>query len=198
MTTAENNKKDIEKIISECERYRQQLICYCLHYDCTVDEAEDCVSQAFEAMLESLTKNIEIKSPRAWLYKVTLVQVRKLEKQKAKEKIFEFTDSDEKQQVIDSIAESVDFCNELVTESAINQCAVKIISRLDSNERRLYLLYYRKGKPYKEIAKVLDITEVSVRKRSERLKKKLHRLIKEYGDEIYILDNTRKGGAGNE
>lgn len=74
---------DIESVMAECEKYREQLTQYCLRYFGYEREyAEDCVQDAYVALYENLRKGIIIKNYKSWLYSVTLNYKNKTLKEK--------------------------------------------------------------------------------------------------------------------
>lgn len=197
MLSADTQKEKIDEIINNCELYRQQLIAYCMHYGCTKEEAEDCVADSYRKLIEKLHKGDEIKNHRAWLYKVSINQAKSLKIKKASENIIDLISSEEKQNALESIAVEVDYVEEAVASQSIGWCAVKILSLLDSDERELYVKYYREGKRLNTIASELGISHANARKRKERLKNRLEVLVAEYGDDIYVL-KKEKGGKHDE
>lgn len=75
-----------------------------------------------------------------------------------------------------------DYENSIITDETIEECAVKIISELTPDERKLYELRYYKGKQFKEIADILGISYTAVRKRHEKLRGKIIEKINRYED----------------
>lgn len=177
-------QESIDAIMADCEQYRKQLIKYCLQYfECEYEHAEDCVQDAFVALYENLKKGIEIHNYKSWLYSVTLNYKNKVIKDKMKRNEYEFTDNEEKDITINNaISYNPDYVDSMVSDETIEERAIHIISRLKPDEKKLFKLYYWEHKKLKEIAEVLGITYDTVRKRHEKLKKKIIKMIKEYED----------------
>lgn len=175
---------DIESVMAECEKYREQLIQYCLRYfGCEREYAEDCVQDAYVALYENLRKGIDIRNYKSWLYSVTLNYKNKVLKEKIKCNEYEFADNEEKENILaNALTYEPDYENSIITDETIKECAVKIISELTSDERKLYELRYYKGKQFKEIADVLGISYTAVRKRHEKLRGKIIEKIIRYED----------------
>lgn len=153
-TTEKNSKYSFEEIMIFCERYRDELIRYVRqYYKCEYEYAEDCVQEAYTALLEHLSKGAEVKNYQAWLFASAL-------NCKSKCNASDSADSEDR--------------NEMIAEQALN-----IISQLNCEERELYISYYWKHKKLKDIADEMNITHDAVRKRHEKLKKKLNEKIKE-------------------
>ncbi len=178
-----NSKEDIDNVIQECEKYREQLIQYCLQYfGCEYAYAEDCVQEAYVSLYESLKKGIEIKNYKSWLYAVSLYQKNKVIKNKNKFKEVDFQNNEEKDFTINnSLYYNPDYTDDMIEDEQINNVVVQILSELTTEEKKLYLLYYQKGMKLKDISKKLDVKYATIRKRHEKLKKKLNKLIKKYG-----------------
>ena len=177
-------QENIDVIMADCEQYRNQLIKYCLQYfECEYEHAEDCVQDAFVALYENLKKGIEIHNYKSWLYSVTLNYKNKAIKDKIKRNEYEFTDNEEKDTTINNaISYNPDYVDSMVSDETIEERAIHIISKLKPDEKKLFKLYYWEHEKLKEIAEVLGITYDTVRKRHEKLKKKIIKMIKEYED----------------
>lgn len=177
-------QENIDVIMADCEQYRNQLIKHCLQYfECEYEHAEDCVQDAFVALYENLKKGIEIHNYKSWLYSVTLNYKNKAIKDKIKRNEYEFTDNEEKDTTINNaISYNPDYVDSMVSDETIEERAIHIISKLKPDEKKLFKLYYWEHKKLKEIAELLGITYDTVRKRHEKLKKKIIKMIKEYED----------------
>lgn len=168
--------------MKECEPYRKDLILYCspyfgFEYEC----AEDCVQDAYVALLDNLNNGVEIKSYKSWLYSVVLNYKNKAIKDKIKRNEFDFADNDEKDEVIENLKSyNPDYTELITTDIMIEEQALHIISQLDPDEKELYISYYRKHKKLKDIVAELNVTHDTIRKRHEKLKKKLNKKIKDF------------------
>ena len=92
-----SSEKSIDKIMEDCEQYRKDLIRYCYQFfEYEYEYAEDCVQEAYVALLESLNNGVEIKNYKSWLYAVVLNYKNKVMKDKIKRNEFIFTDNEEK------------------------------------------------------------------------------------------------------
>lgn len=173
----------IEETMSYCEQYRRQLILYCSQYfDCEYEIAEDCVQDAYVALLESLKKGTEIEDYKAWLYSVVLNYKNQAVKDKINRNESDFIDTETKDGIIEIIySYNPDYANRLITDEMIEDQALRIISQLSSNDKELYILYYWKHKKLKDIAVELNVKYSTIRKRHELLKKKIYRKIIELG-----------------
>ena len=185
---------DADRIIKACRKYRKPLIDYCTKYVNNFEDAEDCVSFAFEKLTEYLKEGRSVEYPKAWLYKVAINEAIRVKRERQMYQFNEYTDSASKDSAIENACSyTPDYLDELVKEETIARCALGIISSLSEEERELYMLYYRSGKTLKEIADILGINHYAARKRHQRLKAKLNNLIKDAEKNYY-----QEGGADNE
>lgn len=172
----------VEETMNYCEQYREQLIQYCSQYfDYEYEYAEDCVQDAYVALLENLNNGVEIKNYKSWLYAVVLNYKNKTIKDKIKRNEFDFADNEEKDEAIEnSKSYNPDYIDQMTTDKMIEEQALHIISQLDPDEKELYISYYWKHKKLKDIATELNVTHDTIRKRHEKLKKKLNKKIKDF------------------
>lgn len=172
----------IEEIMNHCEQYRKQLIQYCSQYfEFEYEYAEDCVQEAYLALYENLLKDIEIKNYKSWLYKVVLNYKNKAIKEKINRNETSFSDSEEKEQVIQStFFYEPDYVDEMISDETIEERMMIILSKLNKDEQRLYFSHYYDKKNFKEISKEMGISHMAARQRHVELKKKIVKLIKEY------------------
>lgn len=173
-------KKSIDEIMEDCEQYRKDLIRYCYQFfEYEYEYAEDCVQEAYVALLESLNSGVEIKNYKSWLYAVVLNYKNKAIKDKIKRNELDFTYNEEKDEVLEnSKAYNPDYIDQMTTDKMIEEQALHIISQLNPDEKELYILYYLKHKKLKDIAIELNVKYDTIRKRHEKLKKKLNSKIK--------------------
>lgn len=174
----------VEETMNYCEQYREQLIQYCSQYfDYEYEYAEDCVQDAYVALLENLNNGVEIKNYKSWLYAVVLNYKNKTIKDKIKRNEFDFADNEEKDKAIEnSKSYNPDYIDQMTTDIMIEEQALHIISQLDPDEKELYISYYWKHKKLKDIATELNVTHDTIRKRHGKLKKKLNEKIKNFKD----------------
>lgn len=169
----------IEKTMNYCEQYRRQLILYCSQYfDCEYELAEDCVQDAYVALLEHLHKGYEIEDYKAWLYSVVLNYKNLAVKDKINRNESDFDDNETKDGIIELLhSYNPDYVNRLITDEMIEEQTLRILSQLSPEDKELYILYYWKHKKLKDIAVQLNVKYSTVRKRHELLKKKVYRKI---------------------
>ena len=175
-------QQEIDDIINECEQYRETLIKYCSSYfDYEYGYAEDCVQNAYVALLENLKKGKEIRNYYAWLYKVTMNYKNHALKEIITRRENEFQEDEEKGITIDRLySKEIDYIDNMVTDEDINQIALTILSSLNKYERELYISHYIKKKKFKDIAKEMNHSYTAIRQRHYTMKNKIAKKIKNF------------------
>ena len=175
-------KEFIDEIMNFCEQYRKSLLQYCYQYfDGEYEYAQDCVQNAYVALFESLKNGVEIKNYKSWLYAVVLNYKNKALKDKIRRNEFDFADNEEKEKAIEnSKSYYPDYIDQMTTDKMIEEQALHIISQLSPDEKQLYILYYWKHMKLKDIAVNMNVTYDTIRKRNEKLKRKLKKKIKNF------------------
>lgn len=181
-TNNETQFISIEETMNYCEQYREQLIRYCSHYfDYEYEYAKDCVQDAYVALFENLNKGIVIRDYKSWLYTVVFNYQSKVHKNKMNHKEIAFMDNERKDEVIEnSNIYNPDYIDQMITDKMIEERAIQIISQLNPDEKELYISYYRKHRKLKDIAVDFNVKYITIRKRDNKLKKKLNEKIKEF------------------
>lgn len=180
-TSGNTRREKIDAILESCEIYRNQLIQYCLQYfECEYEYAEDCVQDAYVALFENLNNGIEIKNYKAWLYTVVLNYKNKTIKDKLKRNEYDFKSNAEKDAALNNTSYEPDYLDDIITDEMIEEQALKIISSLNPDERKLYVSYYLKHKKLKDIANDLGVSPPTMRKRHTALKRKIKQKVKDF------------------
>ena len=153
--TGETKRKEpeIEELVSELYvKLRPALLSYVYHLVNSVSDAEDLIQLAFIHLFENLNQNVEIKNPRAWLYRVVhnfaIDGVRQVSR---RETLLQNWFKEREITVQESSEE------EIIRRDQIE----KMLQIL--NERERYCLMLRsEGLSYNEIADILEISSKSV------------------------------------
>lgn len=176
------DKNNINKIMEDCEIYREKLIQHCqLHFQLGYEDACDCVQDTYVALYENLLKGIKISNYRAWLYQVTMNYNNKIIRDKLKRNEYDFLNNEDKDKAIENnLYYNPDYVDNMVTDETIEKRAVKIVSSLNKDEQNLYIAHYWKQQSFVEISKSLGLDSSTVGKRHAKLKKKILKMIKDY------------------
>lgn len=174
--------KSINEIMISCEKYRKKLINYCRKFfECEPEYAEDCVQEAYTALLENLKSGIVINNYENWLFKVVFNHKNKVIKDKIRRNEYEFIDNIEKDTFIENASfYNPDYVENMITDEMIEKMIVEIFSKLNKREKYLYYEHYQKHRTLRNIAEDLGISEKAIQSRHLRLKQKIEKLIKEY------------------
>ena len=144
-----------EEIQSVVESYGDMIYRLALHYVRSNEDAEDVVQ---ETLLSFLTHSVPKEREKAWLLHVAVNKsLDILRKRKRQAPLDEGSLNGEKTEI--SLAEE--------------------LSKLPVLDREIVYLYYFEGYSSKEIAAMIHKTDSAVRKRLERAKKKLKRLLEQ-------------------
>lgn len=176
------DKNNINKIMEDCEIYREKLIKHCqLHFQLCYEDACDCVQDTYVALYENLLRGIKISNYRAWLYQVTMNYNNKIIRDKLKRNEYDFLNNEDKNKTIENnLYYNPDYVDNMVTDETIEKRAVKIVSSLNKDEQNLYIAHYWKQQSFVEISKSLGLDSSTVGKRHAKLKKKILKMIKDY------------------
>ncbi len=176
------NCVEFNSILEYCEQYREQLILYCQQYfKCEYEYAEDCVQNAYVALVENLKNGIEIRNYKSWLYAVALNYKNRIIKEKEKQNEYIFMSNKEKDEALtNAVFYEPDYVEDIVSDKMIAERALRILSSLSKDEKRLYIAYYIEDKKLAEIAEEFGISNSAIRKRHSLLRKKIYKKVKEY------------------
>lgn len=154
--------------------YEKQIYMYCYYILKNREEAEDAVQDIFIKVYQAIGKYRQQVSFSAWLYKVAyyhcLDQIRKKSRWHRLISI-----QKEQQQHLDDYYPSDD-------EREVDE----LLMNLNSEERNLVLLKAVEQYSFEEIGEIMDCKPATLRKKYERLRKKL------------IQQKMKKGGLTNE
>ena len=143
------------------DKYHRKIFMYCYNILRNIHDAEDATQEVFVKAFKSSSKT-KITNSNAWLYKIAYNHC--LNKLKRKS-IVTFIPFKEGYEISDESIESNDF--------ELNF----IMSKLTPKERALVVLRIIEDKDYAEIASILGISQQTARKRFERVKEKIQKVI---------------------
>ncbi len=153
----ESKEQAIEELLRD---YHQKIYLYCYNIMRSPHDAEDAVQEVFLKAFQS-SKLLEIDNISAWLYKIAYHHCLNKVKRRNLIEIIPFMDTDR------SIEEP---------ESSDFELSY-ILSKLKPKERALLVLRIVEDKDFAEIATILAISSPTARKRFERVKSKVQKII---------------------
>ena len=146
------------------EQFQHQLFRYCYRMLGSVQEAEDVVQEAFLKAFCKIGSYNDTISFSAWLYKITYNHCINIIRRRKVLQFVSFLDT--------TIPNIVDVGKNL-EEIEINKELNNVLKKLSNEERCILILKNIEEKSFEEIALILSIKPATVRKRYERLRKKL-------------------------
>ncbi|ATP38665.1 RNA polymerase subunit sigma-24 [Solibacillus sp. R5-41] len=164
---------DVHAYTEIIRSFQKQIYIYCYYLLGNKEEAEDAAQDIFIKGLENIRNFSYTVSFSAWLYKIAHHHC--IDLLKMKNKGYKFWTSFKKEQAYDQshrqAYEYDDFIHEL-------------LEKLNVDERRILLLRSIEEYSFDEIASIMELKSTTVRKKYERLRKKLLKE-KKLGGEIY-------------
>lgn len=153
---------DIHAYTEIIRRFQKQIYIYCYYLLNNKEEAEDAAQDIFIKGLENINRFSYTVSFSAWLYKIAHNHCIDLTKKKNKR--FKFIQSFQKQHVHDSVQNH---------ESKYDDIIHELLDKLNAEEKRILLLRSIEEYSFDEIASIMELKPATVRKKYERLRKKL-------------------------
>ncbi len=177
--TLEGDPHAFEEVV---ERYQRLVFSIIYHYVGGRDLVEDLAQEVFLKVFRSLD-TFDMRGPlKAWISRITantcLDELRRLRRQK----VYTFTDlSADDESRIEEFFEQ--FTSKgLLTENDVSDLFVlleRLLGRLNDKDRMAFVLREMEGLSYAEVAQAMKTTEVAVRIRISRSKKKLQKELEE-------------------
>lgn len=163
MTDLKEAKVESDEVWFEelLNKYHRKIYYYCYNILRNIQDAEDATQEVFVKAFKSSNKN-NINNCNAWLYKIAYNHCLNKLKRKSIIAFIPFIESDN---IADIKIESNDFELEF------------ILSKLKPKERALIVLRIIEDKDYSEVASILGISQQTTRKRFERVKEKIQKII---------------------
>jgi RNA polymerase sigma-70 factor, ECF subfamily len=153
----ELKEKMIEELLKD---YHQKIYLYCYNIMRNPHDAEDAAQEVFLKAFQS-SKLLEIDNKSAWLYKIAYHHCLNKVKRKNLIEFIPYMDN-----------------NRLKVETDTSDFELGyILSKLKPKERALLVLRIVEDKDFAEIATILGISTPTARKRFERVKSKVQKII---------------------
>lgn len=152
-------------------RFQRQIYLYCYYLLRSEEEAKDAAQDIFIKGLKHINSFVYTESLSAWLFKIAKNHCTDLVKKKIKEhkSLAEYLVNKEQEQV---------------QENRYTDLIHGLLDKLQLEERQILLLRSLEKHSYDEIASIMDLKPATIRKKYERIRKKLI-LEKEKGGRIF-------------
>ncbi|MDO7907674.1 RNA polymerase sigma factor [Paenibacillus sp. JX-17] len=161
---------DVQSYTHVIRRYQKRIYLYCYYLLQSREEAEDAAQDIFIKALENIQRYSYYSSFSAWLYRIARNHCTDLIKQKKKS--FQFLNQYKK-------------VNEDRHNPGYTEIIHDLLDNLNAEEKQILLLRSLEDYNYDEIASIMDLKPVTVRKRYERIRKKLIQYKKKEGAKLY-------------
>lgn len=171
---------DIHAYTEIIRRLQKQIYTYCYYLLKSKEEAEDASQDIFIKGLENINNFSNTVSFSAWLYKIAHNHCMDLIKKKNKR--FNFLQGFKKEHANDLVQRHEYSYDDIIHE---------LLEMLNAEERRILLLRSIEEYSFDEIASIMELKTATVRKKYERLRRKLNK--EKLGGEI--LEHSFKTGG---
>lgn len=158
------DKIAFEQIINYYENILYKIARTRLKY---IEDIEDAIQETIISAYKSIHKLHNISKIKSWLITILINQCNYIYKQKAKNNNISLDLIEEKSYMSDLFQNN----SNIESDSWMNI--------LDENEKTILLLYYSEGYRSKEIGKILNINDSTIRNIISRAKKKIEKELKE-------------------
>ncbi|MDA2923832.1 RNA polymerase sigma factor, partial [Acidobacteria bacterium AH-259-L09] len=171
--TLEGDPKAFEEII---ERYQRLVFNIVYHYLGYRDEVEDLAQEVFLKVFRSLDTFDTERPLKSWISRITanacLDEIRRVRKRRIR--LFSDLGRDEEERM-EYFFEQFNQCSTLSEEEEqeLFELLARSMERLNEKDKLAFVLRELEGLSYPEIARILDTTQLAVRIRVSRSKKKL-------------------------
>ncbi|MGE7021899.1 RNA polymerase sigma factor [Solibacillus cecembensis] len=163
---------DVHAYTEIIRSFQKQIYIYCYYLLGNKEEAEDAAQDIFIKGLENIRNFSYTVSFSAWLYKIAHHHCMDLLKKKIKS--YKFWTSFKKERAHESHRQAYEY-DDFIHE---------LLEKLNVDEKRILLLRSIEEYSFDEIASIMELKPTTVRKKYERLRKKLLKE-KKLGGEIY-------------
>lgn len=155
----EMNEISVEELLAE---YHRQIYVYCYNILRNAHDAEEAVQEVFLKAYES-NKIREIDNHNAWLYKIAYNHCINKVRRNALIEFIPFTEKRPQKEIQYELHEDLELDY--------------ILSKLTAKERAIIVLRVIEDKDFADIATILNISASAARKRFERVKLKIQKII---------------------
>ncbi len=137
-------------------------------------EIDDVIGDTYLALCNAVDKGVEIENPKAWLYGIlnNMIKMKYTEINRKKKYCIRL------ENVENSLFYDIDFDAYELSDEILEDVKDNIFDELLESDKTLLTLIYDKKLKFKEISKILDISEVAVKQRHYRLKRKIKKIAK--------------------
>lgn len=129
------------------------------------DDIDDAIQETIITAYQSIHKLINISKFKSWLITILITKCKYIYKQKNNTISYDNIDAEKFISNYSDINSNIEFYN--------------LLDALDNDEKTIMVLYYSEGYKTKEISKILNINDSTIRNKISRARKKLEKILKE-------------------
>lgn len=180
--------EEIQEIKQLSNKYRDELYHFCLRrVNYNADIAENCLQDTYLTLEEILhDRKYDIMNCHSWLYTVLNNNIKKHMNEKNKQDFYEHKFSELKKAETENLINLVDPSASVAEEIESRETKRIILAKaaaLKEEEKSLFIDYYLNDATLVSIAKNENKSVNSIKKRNQRLKKKLREMFKDMKEE---------------
>ncbi|WP_053955435.1 RNA polymerase sigma factor [Inediibacterium massiliense] len=172
--------------ITLCERYHSKILKYLYYSIGNAEDAKDLTQEVFVIVYNRIDELQNHENIGGFIYQTAKFVAANF-KRKAIQKNLKETPIN-----MEIGSKELDLHEELITnydrKIDESQYVDHILSLLSEDKYKLYELYYIENKSYKEIAKILNVNEVSLRMRYVRLRREIKKLTHDIANKKFVTN----------
>ena len=168
----------IQQYTAIYETYRSDMVNFCRSRLDDPEQADDGVQQVFLALYEAMSRGVEIREPRAWLYKTARFIIIRLNEKRQKEQ--EHVSQTEYEDAVRTASVSFDSCLLDAMDTDREERLVQhVLSNLTEEEQGMIEAVYVRGMKHDELGEQLGMKRNTVSQRLKRLRLKVEKIVTE-------------------
>jgi RNA polymerase sigma-70 factor (ECF subfamily) len=170
--------------IKLCESYHEKILKYLYYSVGNIEDAKDLTQEVFIIVYNRIDKLQTHDNIGGFIYQTAKYVVANFKRKTYKKASMETsTDVELKSNFSDVYEELETIYDKRIDE---NQYVDNVLESLCEEKQLLYKLYYIENKKYKEIAKILNVNEASLRMKYVRLRREIKKLTHNIAKENFI------------
>lgn len=166
-----------------CKKYYNDVYKYLVFTLKNIDIANDAIQDTFVVVYKNIKKVYNHPNPGGYVFRTAQNIARNHKKEIYKRIVNEIY-------IDDDIIKLSDYKSEIssIIDTEINEYdyITEVIDSLNSNDKKLYNMYYVEHKQMKEIAQELDIEYAALRMKYVRLRKKIKATVRELAEKYFV------------
>nr|WP_276576087.1 RNA polymerase sigma factor [Oceanirhabdus seepicola] len=172
--------------VTLCERYHEKILKYLYYSVGNIEDAKDLTQEVFVIVYNRIEELQNHQNIGGFIYQTAKFVAANF-KRKALKKTLKETSVD-----IEIGSKHSDLYEELITiydnEIDAEQYVDNVLLLLSQEKQQLYNFYYVENRSYKEIAKILNVNEASLRMRYVRLRREIKKLTHNIAEEKFVTN----------